>query len=64
MTAVEIADRSVRLAGVVDSYQAIDELRAHLEAVPEFADVTVREETPERGSQKVRFAATFSVKAR
>lgn len=64
VTTLEIADRGVRLAGAVDSYKAIDELRTYLQGVPEFADVTVREETSERGSQMVRFAATFSVKAR
>jgi hypothetical protein len=64
VTALEITERSVRLAGAVDSYKAIDELRAHLQSVPEFSDVAVREEAAERGSQMVRFSATFNVRGR
>lgn len=62
VTALEISERNVRLAGAVDSYKSIDELRNHLQSMPEFADVTVREEATERGSQMIRFSATFNVK--
>jgi len=64
VTALEINEQNVRLAGTVDSYEAIDKLRAHLQSAPEFAEVVVREESADRNAQTVRFSAAFSVRGR
>ena len=57
-----VGERAVRLVGTTDSYKSVDEIRGQLEAIPEFASVTIQETSPERSSGGVKFTLSIALR--
>jgi len=59
---MDIGGRSVRLTGITDSFSSVDELKSHLEELPEFEAVETGPVDMGRGENEVRFTFLITVK--